>query len=66
MALSRAIDEKLSSASNLPKLFALGLLLGATAFLLQTRPVGHANFHIASPVRQIDASGPRPSIPKPA
>jgi soluble lytic murein transglycosylase-like protein len=58
MALSRAIDEKLSSASNLPRLFALGLLLSATAFLPQTRPVGHADFHIASPVRIIDASGP--------
>jgi hypothetical protein len=57
MAPSRAIDEKLSSPLNVRKMLAAVLLLG-TAIVLQTNPVGHANLHIPSMVRLIDASRP--------
>ena len=42
MALSRAVEEKLSSSPNAGKFFALSLFLGAVVFLMQTSPVGMA------------------------
>ena len=64
MALSRAIEEKLSSPPNFGKLFGIGLFLGVVAFLMQTSPVDLAGMRNA-PVRLrlIDASGP--SAPQP-
>ena len=62
MALSRAIDERLSSPPNLGKLFALSVFLGAAAFLLQTSPVAIATLHMpAVRLRIIDASGSPPA-----
>ena len=60
MALSRAIEGKLSSAANFRKLFVLGLFASAAAFLLQTRPVNLSHVHVSAPVqlRLIDASDP--------
>jgi hypothetical protein len=65
MALSRAIEEKLSSPGNFRKLFTLGLFVSVAAFLLQTRPTNHLGT-IPSPLhlRLIDAAGPRP-MPNP-
>jgi hypothetical protein len=65
MALSRAIEQKLSSPPNFGKLFGIGLFLGTVAFLFQTSPVDMSALHIAAPVqlRIIDAEGssaPRP------
>jgi soluble lytic murein transglycosylase-like protein len=62
MALSRAIDAKLLAPPNFAKLFALSILLGATAFLLQTSPVAIATFHIPTVrFRIIDASQSSPA-----
>ena len=62
MALSRAVEEKLSSPPNFGKLFGLSLFLGVVAFLMQTSPVGIATLRMPSVhLRIIDASGPPPA-----
>ena len=62
MALSRAIEEKLSSPPNFGKLFSLSLFLGVVAFLMQTSPVGMATLRMPMvSLRIIDASEPPPA-----
>jgi hypothetical protein len=64
MALSRAIEEKLSTPPNFGKLFVLSLFLGTVAFLLQTSPVGIATLRMpVVRLRMIDASGPSAQQP---
>ena len=64
MALSRAIEEKLSSPPNFGKLLMLSLFLGTVVFLLQTSPVGIATLRMpVVRLRMIDASGPSAQQP---